>query len=187
MNYTRFQDIPQFTRDASYRVNVPWDYIESHLERMAERNIPGSGLDLNPDFQRGHVWTEDKQRAYVEYILRGGRSSREIQFNCSTWMREFNTPVQLVDGKQRLEAVRKFLRNELYIFGDCVYSGFTDKLRSSGCDFVFAVNTLKTRAEVLQWYLDLNTGGVVHTSEEIHKVQVLLEQERVLEEETGKI
>jgi hypothetical protein len=34
-------------------------------------------------------------------------------------------------------------------------------------DFVFAVNDLPTRAAVLQWYLDLNTGGVVHTSHEI--------------------
>jgi hypothetical protein len=36
----------------------------------------------------------------------------------------------------------------------------------------------KTRAEVLQWYLDLNTGGVVHTDEEIAKVERMLEAEK---------
>jgi len=85
----------------------------------------------------------------------------------------------LVDGKQRLEAVRKFLRNELPVFKHTIEE-FEDKkimLRSSNANFIFKVNNLKTRKEVLQWYLDLNSGGVVHTSEEIEKVRRLLEQE----------
>jgi len=85
----------------------------------------------------------------------------------------------LVDGKQRLEAVRKFLRNQLPVFKHTIEE-FEDKkimLRSSNANFIFKVNNLKTRKEVLQWYLDLNSGGVVHTSEEIEKVRRLLEQE----------
>jgi hypothetical protein len=39
------------------------------------------------------------------------------------------------------------------------------------------INDLKTKKEVLQWYLDFNTGGTVHTEEEIVKVKKLLEQE----------
>jgi hypothetical protein len=171
--YTRFQDIPQFTRSASYQVNVSWGYLEEHLNHLNDNGL----LDLDPDFQRAHVWTEDKQRAYVEFVLRGGHSSKVIQFNCSSWMKNFNTPIELVDGKQRLESVRKFMRNELAIFGGCRYCDFKDKLRISTADFIFCVNDLETRAEVLQWYLDLNTGGVVHTSEEIEKVKKLLEVE----------
>lgn len=174
MKYTRFRDIPQFTRDGKYRVNVPWDYLERHLERLSE----GTTLDLDPDFQRGHVWDEEKQRRYVEFVLRGGRSSREIYWNCSSWMGGFDTPIQLVDGKQRLEAVRKFLRNDLAIFGGSKFSDFTEPMRMTGPDFLFNVNDLKTRAEVLQWYLDLNTGGVVHTDEEIQKVEAMLTVEK---------
>lgn len=69
------------------------------------------------------------------------------------------------------------MRNELIIFGNTRFSDFTDTLRMTGPDFIFYVNNLQKRAEVLQWYLDLNTGGVVHTDEEIEKVQRLLEQE----------
>jgi hypothetical protein len=43
--------------------------------------------------------------------------------------------------------------------------------------FDFIVNDLRTRKEVLQWYLDLNTGGTIHTSDEIEKVKRLLAAE----------
>jgi hypothetical protein len=176
MKYTRFRDIPQFTRCGNYQVNVDWGYLERHLTGWHEPTA-GSPLVLDPDFQRGHVWTEEKQIHYVEYILRGGRSSRVLYFNCSTWNKGFNTPVELVDGKQRLEAVRRFLRNELVVFGASRFSDFTEPLRCASADFVLQMNDLPTRAQVLQWYLDLNTGGVVHTEEEIDKVKELLKKE----------
>jgi hypothetical protein len=39
----------------------------------------------------------------------------------------------------------------------------------------FNINDLKTKAEVLQWYLDFNTGGTVHSDEEITRVRKMLE------------
>lgn len=175
--YTRFQDIPPFVDGGSYAVDVAWDYLEHHLERLNECGC----LDLDPDFQRAHVWDEDKQIHYVEFVLRGGRSSRDIFMNCASWSgrgKSYTTeqPIALVDGKQRLEAVRRFLRDEIPAFGS-FRSEYTDKIRMTGPSFRFHINDLQTRRQVLQWYLDLNTGGVVHTSEEIEKVKALLELE----------
>ena len=136
------------------------------------------GLELDPDFQRGHVWSEEQQKRYVEFVLRGGRSAKEIYFNCKGWQREYEGPVVLVDGKQRLEAVRKFLRNELVIFDGKYYKDFEDRLDTIRHSFKFYINDLETRKEVLQWYIDINDGGVVHTTEEIDKVKKLLEKEK---------
>jgi len=177
-----YKNIKQFTSPARYMVHTSWRFLEDTLKSYDERtNIEGNlGLDLDPDFQRGHVWSEDKQIAYVEFCLKGGDSSRDILFNHPNWQGSYKGQMVLVDGKQRLEAVRKFLRNELPVFGHTI-DEFEDKaimLRSSNTDFIFKVNNLKTRKEVLQWYLDLNSGGVVHTSEEIEKVRRLLEQEQ---------
>lgn len=36
------------------------------------------------------------------------------------------------------------------------------------------VNDLKTRDEVLQWYIDINAGGTPHTKEEIERVRAML-------------
>ena len=178
--FTRFQDIPQFTRDGNYRVNLPWEYLEDWLQRQmkgGEDVLPGEGLNLDPDFQRAHVWAEAQQAAYVEFRLRGGKSGRDILFNHPGWMGSFKGEFVIVDGKQRLEAVRKFMRDELIVFGS-KYSEFTDKLRVASVDFIVVVNDLKTRAEVLQWYIEFNAGGTPHTDAEIAKVVKLLAAEK---------
>ena len=87
----------------------------------------------------------------------------------------------LVDGKQRLEAVRKFVRNELPVFGGTLLNDFDNPkklLRSNGAQFEFGVNVLKTRKEILTWYLQINTGGVVHTKAELDKVRGMLGEEK---------
>lgn len=170
----RFQDVPQFTRVAPYAVDVGWDYLKDHLENHGV----GNDLDLDPDFQRGHVWSEDKRVGFVEFVLRGGTSARNLYFNCPGFAHGRLGNYVLVDGKQRLTAAVDFLDDKIKVFGGLVYSDFTDRLDIMTVRFRWHVNDLKTRAEVLQWYLDLNTGGVVHTSEEIEKVKCLLAKEK---------
>lgn len=169
-----FSEIKPYISCGRYTVNIGWDYLEETIERYTEY-----GLDMDPDFQRGHVWNESQQIAYVEFVLRRGASSRTILFNCPGW-HEGRTDGEfvLVDGKQRIEAVRKFLRNELKAFGN-LYNEYSDKLYRAGRpDFVFQVNDLPTRAEVLQWYLQLNAGGVVHTDGELARVRDILDSEK---------
>jgi hypothetical protein len=169
----RFRDIPMFTRTAGYQVDITWKYLKKHIENEVEENQ----LDMDPDFQRGHVWVPEQQARYVEFMLRGGKSSRDIQTNCPGWQQGRVGNYVLVDGKQRLKAVVDFLDNKVSIFGGHYYKDFEDDLSIMGPSFRWHVNDLETRAEVLQWYLDLNTGGVVHTSEEIEKVRRLLAAE----------
>lgn len=168
-----FNTIPQFTRSSSYAVDVGWGYLISHYEE----HVSEYGLNINPDFQRGHVWTEDKQIAFVEFCLRGGRSAKELQFNCVNWQSsgELGEYV-LVDGLQRLTAAMRFMRNEIPAFG-YKYKQFSGNLRIHSPSFRWNVNDLDTRAEVLTWYLELNSGGVVHTDAELERVRKLLEAE----------
>lgn len=172
----KFSDIPTFIRPAYYRVDVEWTYLEETLLRYDDRKIPGFVFDMNPDFQRGHVWNEEQQRRYVEFILRDGQSSRDIHWNCVGWQANYKGPMVLVDGKQRLEAVLKFLRNELAIFNGHLRKDFQGRLPCHAT-FRFNINNLDKRSDWLQWYLDLNEGGVVHTKEELNRVRELLTQE----------
>lgn len=169
----KFSDIKPFTRCSSYCVTVPWSHLERHIERAMEMN-----LDLDPDFQRAHVWTPEKQIRYVEYILRQGHSSRELWFNHTQWNgNPTKGRYEIVDGKQRLQAARMFLANQIPAFG-YHYEEYEDPLRFTVAYFNWHVNDLKTREEVLQFYLDLNEGGVVHTEEELSRVRALLEAEK---------
>jgi hypothetical protein len=170
-----FQELAKsFTPMPNYRVNVMWDYLEQHLEHWAARGDEGMAqLDLDPDFQRGHVWTPEQQTAYIEYILKGGMSGREIYFNCTGWMKDWRGPFVIVDGKQRLHAAREFMANRVPVFGGHYRKDIEGRL-SLNAQFLFNVNDLKTRAEVLKWYLEMNTGGTPHTADEIEKVQSML-------------
>jgi hypothetical protein len=171
-----FQSIPRFTRNPSYRVNVEWKYIPETLQRWQDRNDEFP-LDLDPDFQRAHVWTPEQQTAFIEYCLKGGRSGRDIYFNCVGWQNKYDGPFVIVDGKQRLHAVLQFLDSKVPILGGYYFKDIEGVLPSHEAELVFHVNDLPTRKDVLQWYLELNTGGTPHTAEEISKAKALLDAE----------
>jgi hypothetical protein len=173
MNYTKFRDIPQITQ-ANYKINIPWHYIEDWIESNSSDKLE---VILEPEFQRAHVWTEAQRVKYIEWCLRGGRSGNEILWNCAGWMKDWKGPLYLVDGLQRITSVRMFMQNKLRVFGS-VFSDFSDKLDWIRTGFVFYVNDLDSYADVLQWYLDINDGGTVHTQEEINKVRNMLKKER---------
>ena len=171
----KFHKIKQFTSNGRYEVHIP----VADVKTMIDRYIKEYGLRLNPDFQRGHVWNEQQQVAYVEYLLKGGTGSRIFYFNCPNWMSgklNRNSTFVCVDGLQRVTAIYKFLSNEIKAF-DHYYSEFEDEIDMLNC-VRFNVNNLQTRREVLRWYLEMNIGGTIHTDEEIEKVKKLLKKEQ---------
>ena len=170
----RYRDINSF-RPPSYQVDVGWAVLDEQLARWM-REKPG--LNLDPDFQRGHVWTPEQQTAYIEFILMGGSSGKEVYFNCPGWMDgTYIGPFEIVDGKQRINAVLDYMRGKVTIFNGLTAHDFEDKPDILVARFRFHVNHLESRAEVLRWYLALNTGGTIHTPEEIARVRALLEKE----------
>lgn len=168
-----FRDIKPFQGWGNYQADVPLRYIPQKIRELQEE----SGLDMDPDFQRAHVWTPTQQTRFMEFILRRGRTGRELLFNSASWMGDFKKDMVLVDGKQRLHSILGFFDNKVPIFDGLYFKDFTDKIDAM-LTMRFYVNTLQTRAEILQWYLDLNAGGTIHTDMEIRKVEALLRLEK---------
>ena len=169
----KFSEIPHFTRSCNYTVNYIWDgFVEDFLPRMEQY-----GLELCPDFQRGHVWTEEQQIKYIEFMMKGGSTGREIFFNHPGWQNSYKGKMVCVDGLQRITAVQRFINNEIKAFGTyfCDFEGSI--YQADGCSFTVSIHSLKTRKEVLKWYIELNEGGVIHSKEEIERVKKLLEIE----------
>jgi len=175
-----FNEIPQFTRQGSYEVNMPISFIDEKLTDW--ETSPEMKLQLNPDFQRGHVWTEEQQIAFLEYFLKGGHSGCVIYFNNPNWA-HFNprpgayNDFVCVDGLQRLTAIRRLMRGEIKVFGHYIHE-FEGNIRQlkAAHNIKFNVNNLQSKKEVLQWYLATNTGGTPHTQTEIERVKPLLNQ-----------
>lgn len=171
----KFKDIPKFTQRPPYHVNTDLDDIETWIQD----NINELGLQMNPDFQRGHVWTKEQQTAYMEYLLKGGSSGKDFYFNRVGGMNDFGnlkSDFVCVDGLQRITAIFSFLHNEIPVFGHYLRD-FEDSLRFADVRFSMNVNDLKTRKDVLTWYVEMNSGGTPHTQEEINRVKKMLEDE----------
>lgn len=140
-------------------------------------------VDLDPDYQRAHVWTAEQRRAYLEYVLRGGKVSNRIVFTCADGRPSISKLWSLTDGKQRLETVRAFLRDEIRVFSSSALSteGYLaseiEDLRAVGLRFDICVVQVGSRAEQLALYLALNTAGTPHSAEEIARVQAMLDAE----------
>lgn len=164
----------------NYSVDVTFSGLEGALERYKR----DWGLNLDPDFQRGHVWVHEQRVAYLEGVFRGtvSDSQRVIQLNAPHWDNERHggdlpNEIQIVDGLQRLTAVRKFMAGDLRIFDGLHVSDFDGSSYSTKMALYrlrFNIHSFAWRRDLLAYYLDINTGGTPHSEAEIERVRGLL-------------
>ncbi|MEX3983865.1 hypothetical protein AB4Y45_33310 [Paraburkholderia sp. EG287A] len=169
-----------------YEVDSAWVYLDTSVSEFAK----GYGaVEMNPDFQRGHVWKSEQQRHYIENAMRGvvPTSGMTIQFNCRNFdslsrvAEDSDLPdgLQCIDGLQRWTAVRGFLAGEVCPFGLSI-----EDLRGTDYDpkrmiysrFRLAVFSFQYKLEVLDHYLALNAGGTPHSDAELTRVRAMRDE-----------
>ena len=172
---TRFRDVPRFTEDGAWQADFDLKYFVQFIDEQ----IRDFGLQLKPEFQRGHVWTEDQQIKWIEFFLRGGKTSRIVYLNKPDWNGSvpegaYNDFV-CVDGLQRITAIQRFINGEIPAFGSYFYE-FEDRMSMTDHCIKVNINDLKSEKEVLQWYVDMNAGGTPHSVEEIERVKKMISE-----------
>lgn len=177
------QDITPYIGPTDHQENVSGNSIERFIEGQ-RKDI---GVDLDPDFQRGHVWTDENRTRFVEHLLRGGQHGRTIVWNSPSYSHrrvrtdsDLPSTLVLVDGKQRLSAITRFLADELPVFGGNLLSDFDPTSRnditistSPHLRLTMHVHGLQYRRELLDFYLQLNEGAIAHSREELDRVRAL--------------
>lgn len=175
------KDVRPYIGAARYVVGVAGPRVLPFVEEHANEG----GYDLDPDFQRGHVWTDDLRTAFIEHLLRGGEHGRTIVWNSPTYDRigaatgDLDDTLVIVDGKQRFTALTKFLAGEVKVFGGHAIDDFDEESKrlmvtSTGLLRMFMhVHGLQWRRDLLDLYLQLNTGAVPHSDEELRRVRAL--------------
>jgi hypothetical protein len=164
-----WKKLPKLTSVGNYEINVPLDDFTCIIDKY----INQYSLDLNPDFQRGRVWKEYQQIKYIEFLLMGSVTNNVLYFNHPGWMNSYNGDFVIVDGLQRITSILDFLDNKFKAFNE-YYSSDVDL--KDHYNIKFNINNLKTRKEVLKWYLEINSNGTPHTEDEIEKVKNLLKE-----------
>lgn len=90
---------------------ISWD---PDLQTLLNRIFSGD-LNLQPDFQRGEVWGDQKKRRLIDTILREWHIPPvHVVVDPETDMHE------VLDGQQRLAAIRDFALGDLTIDGTCL-------------------------------------------------------------------
>jgi len=172
------QELPRYNLPSNYGGGhtISWKRIELFLKDEADWSDMTIDEMLNPEFQRGHVWTEDQQISYVEHVLKEGKTGKDIYFNCKGWDKKNDRaePKYCVDGLQRITAARRFMNNEISIFGG-QWKAEDLQYIPQHASFVICDMDFQTEEDVLQWYLDINSTGLEHTQEELDRVRDMKE------------
>lgn len=158
----------------SHHVDWGIDHLCKHMD--------AGEVDLDPAYQRSHVWTKDQQMDYLGFMLEGGKPP-EIFVRELVQTDSIKPPYyEMVDGKQRVTAMYKWWRHEIparlspEFDSRLIWAKDLDEVevRSVKMDVRVSVQILQTDlAGTIRMYLRLNTGGTPHTKEEIERVRKL--------------
>lgn len=159
--------------DCTYHVDTGLGRLKQSLEQY--------DVNLNPDYQRDHVWTEGQAMTFMGSLLENSNAIPPFWFN---WVNDpfKQAKSELLDGKQRINACLKWLDNDIpakFITGETIWYKDLNEidLRNVNLSVTLSWNFVDLdRKGVLEFYLRLNSGGTIHTQEELDKVKQLIKE-----------
>lgn len=162
------KDFPRY----SNTIDHPLRHIHTLLE-------PGEGelpLNMDPPYQRGHVWTDEQATAFMGYFLQtGGAHNPAIFINRRPWA-AMDGSDEVIDGKQRLTAMRRWVDGDILAkaFGRLMWFKDTTECERRKLPSIRISYVELTPTQILRFYLVLNSGGTPHTQKEIEDVTTQL-------------
>lgn len=146
-------------------------YTLGHLLEGSEVPVPRAGerillRQILPPWQRPEVWSTDQKRNFVESLFLGMNCGVYI-VNGLDWDDNGRKPMAgwLLDGQQRLSALRDFFHEGMVVFGDVTFEGLTkaERLRflrkSLSCH---QLNYIADEKLLKELYNRLNFSGTPH-------------------------
>ena len=169
--------------DAEVRVEKT-QYSTTHLKRLVENR---KELIVTPDFQRNNVWKESQNVELVESILMGIPIPIIYLFETKSGKK------QVVDGRQRINAILKFLNDKLVlkdlkILPQCNGKRFSDldpKMQGIFEDYqlLFYIIQPPTPERVKYDIFDrVNRGGTRLTNQEMRNALYIGKTTKLLQE-----
>lgn len=134
------------------------------------------GIEMNPEYQRGLVWTHQEKEKLIESIFEGIEIGKFVFIHLNY---EPNKPnYEILDGKQRLSTIIEFITDRFTYKGK-LYS----ELSSEDHTYFenFNVTSGDTREELTleqkaKYFLRLNVSGVPQSEEHLNKVRKIAGQ-----------
>ena len=137
------------------------------------------GINCNPSYQRGSVWTDDDRELLLETIFMGGEIGRFVLKNIDMdeWHENQNYLYEIIDGKQRLLTLAAFYEDRFRYKG-YLYSELSKKDKRTFDETAIAIADLRnlSKKDTLRVFLLLNRGGKVVSNTVLDHAKELLNE-----------
>jgi hypothetical protein len=138
------------------------------------------GVIDSPEYQRDYVWTLEDKRRLIRSVFEKTDIGKFV-----TMSHKFpEDRLEIIDGKQRINALREFREGRFTFEGASWFDLSTSDQTHFGLHMVQVTELDRERvkrSDILRLFLTLNAGGVPQTEEHIQKAKALYEA--ALEEE----
>jgi hypothetical protein len=142
------------------------------------RSYYSSGIDLEPDYQRGNVWTPEQEYMLIDSIYKNIDIGKFTVIRRS-FKKRLSHYYEMLDGKQRLIALLRFYESRFRYKGKYFHELCT---RDQGHFTNYSVNYSEckplTDEQKYRYFLKLNTSGKPVDSSHIEKVEKLWEESK---------
>ena len=138
------------------------------------------GLDMDPDYQRGYVWTQEDKENLIDSIFNNIDIGKFVFIHkpiSSEYLYE------VLDGKQRITAICEFYENRFPYKGK-YFNDLCVKDQNHFEDYHVSLAEIESadKETVLQYFLMLNTTGKAIDKDHLEKVRKLYEDEKVIQQ-----
>jgi hypothetical protein len=135
--------------------DIRFSYSQRMLDSLISTYYSGAGLDLNPSYQRGNVWTEDQKVALIDSIFKNIDIGKRRPFR-----EERQHYYEMLDGKQRLTAVLDFIEEKFRYKGK-LFSELhrRDQNHLENYSISYAETEPLTEKQKYRYFIKLNTTG----------------------------
>jgi hypothetical protein len=166
-----WKNTPQFTVREDMRLQFHQSSISSF-----DTTVYHFGIDLEPDYQRGLVWTMEDKVKLIDSIFKGVDIGKFVFIR-----RDYSSDkhlYEILDGKQRLTTIMEF-REDRFRYNGFLYSELHpfDQSHIDGYSISVADVSNPTKEQIYRYFLRLNTGGKPMDEAHLDKVKKLLHDE----------
>ena len=136
------------------------------------------GIDMSPIYQRDLVWTLEDKQSLINSIFNNIEIGKFVLIERD--YKPNQLPFEILDGKQRLNALTEFVENKFQYQGYYYYQlSSTDRNHFEHYSLTYGVSKKELSLEQkCMYFLKLNTQGKPQSQEHLNKVLDMLKNEQ---------
>ena len=162
--------------------DIHFNYQQRDVRSLLYMYFTDHGIDLNPEYQRGNVWTAEQKEALIESVFNNVDIGKFAIIK-RPWGPDGNKPLtpllyEMLDGKQRLTALVEFFTGHFAykgIYYNDLHPGDQSHFRNYSVSY--AETSPLTKEQKYRYFLKLNTTGTPVDPKHMEKVAGMLKEE----------